>query len=169
MSCIYGPHQCGNEDQGWVAHFVKQAIEGKPITLYGDGYQVRDLLFVQDLVNAMIQAQSRIEEVSGHAFNIGGGARNTVSLIELIRIIEQLHGQPIEVSFGSWRTGDQRYYVSDTGKFQRATGWNPRTTVQEGLERLHRWLTESRRPGAVIASIGGPGARTSRKAAGAER
>ncbi|HZA99340.1 MAG TPA: hypothetical protein VE399_11210, partial [Gemmatimonadales bacterium] len=94
---------------------------------------------------------------------------NTVSLLELLDLIGELLGHKPAFELDAWRTGDQRYYVSDTGKFQRATGWKPRTSVQDGLERLHRWLTESRRPGSVIASIGGPGARTSRKAAGAER
>jgi len=92
-----------------------------------------------------------------------------VSLLELLDLIGELLGHKPACEFDEWRTGDQRYYVSDTGKFQQATGWKPGTTVQEGLERLHRWLVDSRPRGAVIASIGGPGPRTSRKAAGAER
>ena len=103
---------------------------------------------------------------SGQAFNIGGGAGNTVSLLELLDLIAELLGHKPAFELDAWRTGDQRYYVSDTGKFQRATGWKPHTTVQEGLERLHRWLADSRPQGAVIATIGGPGA-SSRKAAGA--
>ena len=169
MSCIYGAHQFGTEDQGWVAHFLIRALDGQPITLYGDGRQVRDILAVEDLVDAFLLAQSHMGSESGQAFNIGGGPGNTVSLLELLDLIGELLGHKPAFELDAWRTGDQRYYVSDTGKFQRATGWKPRTSVQDGLERLHRWLTESRRPGSVIASIGGPGARTSRKAAGAER
>jgi len=166
MSCIYGPHQFGTEDQGWVAHFLIRALEGKPITLYGDGRQVRDILFVEDLVDAFLLAQERMSTESGHAFNIGGGPRNTVSLLELLDLIEELLGHKPEVSFEGWRTGDQRYYVSDTGRFERATGWKQRVPVHEGLERLTRWLHESARQPLVLgpsASAGGTG----RRAAGA--
>jgi CDP-paratose 2-epimerase len=169
MSCIYGPHQFGTEDQGWVAHFLIRALEGQPITLYGDGRQVRDILAVDDLVDAFLLAQSHMGSESGQAFNIGGGPGNTVSLLELLDLIGELLGHKPVYELDAWRTGDQRYYVSDTGKFRRATGWKPRVTVQEGLEQLHRWLTETRPRSPVIASIGGAGARSSRKAAGAER
>src|SRR5215213_2789542 len=168
MSCIYGPHQFGTEDQGWVAHFLIRALQGLPITLYGDGRQVRDILCVEDLVDAFLLAQQHMEESRGQAFNIGGGPRNTVSLLELLDHIAEILGHKPEVRFDEWRTGDQRYYVSDTGKFQRATGWRPGVSVQEGLERLHRWLVEARPGAPVIASIGEAGARV-RKAAGAER
>jgi CDP-paratose 2-epimerase len=168
MSCIYGAHQFGTEDQGWVAHFLIRALEGRPITLYGDGQQVRDILSVDDLVDAFLLAQAHMGTESGQAFNIGGGPKNTVSLLELLDLMGELLGQKPEVEFDEWRTGDQRYYVSDTGKFQRATGWKPQVSVEEGLERLHRWLVEARPRGAVIASIGDAGARV-RKAAGAER
>jgi CDP-paratose 2-epimerase len=169
MSCIYGAHQFGTEDQGWVAHFLIRALEGHPITLYGDGRQVRDILAVDDLVDAFLLAQSHMGSQSGQAFNIGGGPGNTVSLLELLDLIGELLGHKPRIEFDAWRTGDQRYYVSDTGKFQRATGWRPRTAVLEGLDGLYRWLGESRTQGAVIASIGTTEARTSRKAAGAER
>ncbi|MGA9520426.1 MAG: NAD-dependent epimerase/dehydratase family protein [Myxococcaceae bacterium] len=142
MSCIYGPRQFGNEDQGWVAHFLIRALEGKPITLYGDGMQVRDILFVDDLVRAMRLAMSRIHEVSGRAFNIGGGPERTVSLLELVAMIERLTERRPELRFDAWRTGDQRYYVSDIRGFQAATGWAPRVTVEEGVSRLHRWLQD---------------------------
>lgn len=168
MSCIYGAHQFGTEDQGWVAHFLIRALKRQPITLYGDGRQVRDILAVDDLIDAFMLAQAHMATESGQAFNIGGGPGNTVSLLELLDLITELQGHRPAFEFDEWRTGDQRYYVSDTGKFHRATGWNPRITVQEGLERLHRWLIESRPRGAVIGSIGGAGARA-RKAAGAER
>ena len=140
MSCIYGPHQFGNEDQGWVAHFLLRAIEEQPIVLYGDGMQVRDVLFVEDLVDALLLAQHQIGVLSGQAFNIGGGPANTTSLVELIDLIGELHGDRPEVEFEPWRTGDQRYYVSDTRRFQKATGWKPRTSVAAGMERLYEWL-----------------------------
>jgi len=167
MSCIYGAHQFGTEDQGWVAHFLIRALEGRPITLYGDGRQVRDILSVEDLVDAFLLAQEHMASESGQAFNMGGGPRNTVSLLELLDLMGELLGHKPEVEFAEWRTGDQRYYVSDTGKFQRATGWKPQISVPAGLDRLHRWLVEARPRSAVIASIG-DGARI-RKAAGAER
>ena len=144
MSCIYGPHQFGTEDQGWVAHFLIRALEGKPITLYGDGMQVRDILFVEDLVNAFQTAQASIERLSGQAFNIGGGSDNTVSLLNLIDLIGETYGTQPEVRFDEWRPGDQRYYVSDTRKFADATGWAARTDAPRGIERLASWLRETR-------------------------
>lgn len=143
MSCIYGPHQHGNEDQGWVAHMARSALAGAPITIYGDGKQVRDVLFVDDLVAAFGHARQEIDRLSGRAFNIGGGPENTVSLLELIRQLEQLLKRHIELRFESWRVGDQRYYVSDTGRFQAAAGWRARTPVAEGVEALCEWLTSS--------------------------
>jgi CDP-paratose 2-epimerase len=140
MSCIYGPHQCGTEDQGWVAHFLIQALQGRPITLYGDGHQVRDILFVEDLVDAFLLAGKHMDALSGRAFNIGGGPANAVSLLEVVDLIAQVHGQKPQVQFGAWRSGDQRYYVSDTAKFEAATGWKPRIGVREGVERLYEWL-----------------------------
>jgi CDP-paratose 2-epimerase len=166
MSCIYGPHQFGTEDQGWVAHFLIRAMEGQPIILYGDGRQVRDILCVDDLVDAFLLAQQYMPTDSGQAFNIGGGSGNTVSLLELIDLIGELLGYEPEIEFAAWRQGDQRYYVSDTAKFQRTTGWRPRVSVQDGLERLTRWLTEYRVSPAVTPLGGNNGAR---KAAGARR
>ncbi len=144
MSCIYGPHQFGTEDQGWVAHFLIRALEGQPITLYGDGKQVRDILFVEDLVNAFMLAQGRMETLAGQAFNIGGGAGNTVSLLDLLGLISEAYGREPEVHFDDWRPGDQRYYVSDTRKFEAATGWAAKTDVVRGIERLAGWLCEAR-------------------------
>ena len=143
MSCIYGPHQFGTEDQGWVAHFLIRALKHQPITLYGDGMQVRDILFVDDLVNAFLLALANIEKLSGHAFNVGGGPDNTISLLELLQLIGGLHEKEPHVRFSSWRPGDQRYYVSDFRKFHAKTGWLPRIPVLEGVERLHGWLLES--------------------------
>lgn len=150
MSCIYGPRQWGNEEQGWVAHFVRSATDGTPITVYGDGKQVRDILYVGDLVEAFVLASERIDAVRGQAFNVGGGPENTVSLLELVAAIEALQGEPMEVRFGGWRPGDQRYYCSDYRRLQRATGWRPSTPVERGLAHLHDWLQAPRggwRPG----------------------
>jgi CDP-paratose 2-epimerase len=144
MSCIYGPHQFGTEDQGWVAHFLIRAVGGEPVTLYGDGLQVRDLLFVDDLIDAFRLAQERMGLVGGHAFNIGGGPANAVSLLELINLIGELRGEDCPVEYSDWRHADQRYYVSDTRRFQAATGWRPGVGVREGVGRLYRWLLESR-------------------------
>ncbi|GFO63766.1 NAD-dependent epimerase/dehydratase family protein [Geomonas paludis] len=143
MSCIYGPHQYGTEDQGWVAHFAIRTLKGEPITLYGDGYQVRDLLFVEDLVDAMCRAGAMMPQLAGQAFNIGGGPERAASLLELLELLRDLHGSLPQVSFDDWRTGDQRYYVSDTRKFAQATGWSPRHSVREGVESLYRWLCQS--------------------------
>lgn len=142
MSCIYGPRQFGNEEQGWVAHFLSQAMRGLPLTIYGDGKQVRDVLFVDDLVEAFLLASDKIESVAGEAFNVGGGPDHTLSLLELVDAIESMIGQRPTCSFDDWRPGDQRYYVSDYRKLQKATGWRPVVSVDEGLERLSRWLHE---------------------------
>jgi CDP-paratose 2-epimerase len=143
MSCIYGPHQCGTEDQGWVAHFLLQALSDQQITLYGDGMQVRDILYAEDLVEAMLLAHENSARLAGRAFNIGGGPRNTTSLVELIELIGELQGRAVSVRFDDWRVGDQRYYVSDTRAFQLATGWRPRFGVREGVSRLYQWLVDN--------------------------
>ncbi len=140
MSCIYGPHQCGTEDQGWVAHFLLQALSGQPITVYGDGCQVRDVLFVEDLIDAMLLAVADGEKLTGRAFNMGGGPANTVSLLELLDMIERLEGVRPVVAFEEWRVADQQYYVSDTSAFSQATGWAPKVSPLEGVNRLHQWL-----------------------------
>jgi len=155
MSCIYGPHQFGTEDQGWVAHFLIRALRGEPITLYGDGMQVRDALYIDDLVDAFLLAVEHAETLSGRAFNIGGGAKHTVSLLELIESIEELHGAAPRLEFRNWRLGDQRYYVSDTRRFEELTGWAPRVGIGEGLQRLYEWLMTARVvPGASPAVVG---------------
>jgi CDP-paratose 2-epimerase len=157
MSCIYGPHQCGTEDQGWVAHFLLRTLAGEPITLYGDGLQVRDILFVQDLVDALLLAQSHIGELAGEAFNIGGGPTNAISLLELIDLIGALHRQPPHVSFEDWRPGDQKYYVSNTHKFATATGWAPKIGIQEGVQQLYTWLRQTLVTPCVSQGVANPG------------
>lgn len=144
MSCIYGPHQFGTEDQGWVAHFIISALEDKPIVIYGNGKQVRDVLFIDDLVDAFLLAQANIDKIAGNAFNIGGGPKNTISLIEILDIIKANSAQDIVISYEEWRTGDQQYYVSNTSKFREATGWSPKVCVKEGVQRLTNWLKNNR-------------------------
>ena len=140
MSCIYGPRQFGTEDQGWVAHFLLRALRGERITLYGDGMQVRDVLFVDDLVEAFLLGEQNAQRLAGRAFNMGGGPRNAISLQDLLDRIGQLQGTRPSVDHDAWRTGDQRYYVSDTGAFQRETGWHPRVDAHDGIQRLYEWL-----------------------------
>jgi CDP-paratose 2-epimerase len=152
MSCIYGPRQFGTEDQGWVAHFILRALRGEPITLYGDGMQVRDILFVDDLVDAFLLAEQHGPRLSGRAFNMGGGPANAISLLDLLGRIEELHGTRPGTAFDGWRTGDQRYYVSDTGAFQRETGWQARVGAADGVARLYDWLI-ARRPRAAAPPV----------------
>jgi CDP-paratose 2-epimerase len=148
MSCIYGPHQFGTEDQGWVAHFLIQTLQDKPITLYGDGKQVRDILFVDDLLDAFQVAARNISRLSGQAFNMGGGPGNTVSLLELINLIEEISGKKPKVHFNEWRPSDQKYYVSDFSKFSNLTGWMPKIGTGEGVSVLYDWLCKN--SGVVI-------------------
>ena len=145
MSCIYGPSEMGSEDQGWVAHFLIQLLEGRPITIYGDGLQVRDILFVDDLVDAFLLAQANMDRASGHAFNMGGGPARTISLLELLMYMQRIHGSKPRTRFEEPRTGDQRYYVSDTAKFRNMTGWRPKTSALDGIRALYEWLAEERR------------------------
>jgi len=145
MSCIYGPHQYGNEDQGWIAHFVIRSLSGNPITIYGDGMQVRDILFIDDLVDAFLLAQQHMKKLAGNAFNIGGGPGNSISLLELLDLLAELHGGDVSVRFENWRAADQRYYVADTSKFSGLTGWAPRVPVHEGVRRLYEWITGEER------------------------
>jgi CDP-paratose 2-epimerase len=153
MSCIYGPRQLGTEDQGWVAHFLRAALCGEPITIYGDGRQVRDLLYVDDLIEALLLARARIGDVAGHAFNVGGGPGNAVSLLEVLRVIERLNGKAPDVALAPWRPADQLYYVSDTRAFRARTGWRARIDVETGLARLWQWLRAQRRPVPVAKPL----------------
>jgi CDP-paratose 2-epimerase len=155
MSCIYGPHQHGNEDQGWVAHFAIKALRGEPITLYGDGAQVRDILFVDDLVDAMLLAREHIATTAGLAFNMGGGAENAVSLLEVLDLLAELNGDPVDTRFDGERAGDQRYYVADSGRFRAATGWRPTIGAREGVERLVAWLAEERADERALRAVAG--------------
>ena len=145
QSCIYGTRQWGIEDQGWVAWFVIAAVTGKPITIYGDGKQVRDVLFVDDLLDAYDAAIARREVVAGEVFNIGGGPANTISIWrEFAPLLERLLGREIPVSYGDWRPGDQKVYISDIRKAARLLGWQPKVGVEEGVARLVEWVQEQR-------------------------
>ena len=155
MSCIYGPHQCGNEDQGWVAHFVRRALTGEPITLFGSGRQVRDVLYVDDLVRAMRLATrpTHHERSRGCAFNVGGGPRYTLSLLELCDQLRQLTGQPLDLNFSTERLGDQRYYVSDIRHIAAELDWRPAVDPATGLRQLLQWMRrELDLPPAAAAS-----------------
>jgi CDP-paratose 2-epimerase len=154
MSCIYGPHQFGTEDQGWVAHFLIRSLMGLPVTLYGDGMQVRDVLFVEDLVDALLLALDDIDLTAGQAFNIGGGPANTTSLLELVDLLSAIQRQRTPTMFEEWRLADQRFYVSDTRKFSQLTDWRPEVGVKEGVERLMQWLRESSPAIAAEARVG---------------
>ena len=144
MSCIYGRRQMGTEDQGWVAHFLIRALEGKPITLYGDGHQVRDILDVSDAVDAYIRAWRRIDVVKGRAFNLGGGAANAVSLRVLLDHIGRLVGQAPQIGFSDWRAGDQRYFVADTRAAEAALGLGAKRPWRVGVAALAEWLAAER-------------------------
>jgi len=144
MSCIYGQRQMGTEDQGWVAHFLIRALEGRPITIYGDGRQVRDILDVGDAVDAYVSALDRIEQVQGRAFNLGGGSANAISLVQLIQEIRSVTGRAVKLAFDDWRAGDQRWYVSDTHSAQMMLNLQPPRSWHEGVASLAQWLSDER-------------------------
>jgi CDP-paratose 2-epimerase len=140
MSCIYGPHQRGTEDQGWVAHFLLRARAGEPITIYGDGLQVRDLLHVDDLLDAFELATTRAEQHPGSVYNMGGGAENAYSLLEVLDLLSERHGLSPRVQLSEGRVGDQRYFVADTARFREDTGWAPRIPAAHGIGLLLEWF-----------------------------
>ncbi|MBI4576408.1 MAG: GDP-mannose 4,6-dehydratase [Planctomycetes bacterium] len=142
QSCIYGPRQFGVEDQGWVAWFAIASALGRPITVYGDGRQVRDVLWVDDLVAAFRAAAAAAREgrTRGRAYNIGGGPDHTLSVGETLELLGELRGRRIQVSRGDWRPGDQRVYVSDITRAREELGWRPRVAPREGLRRLVEWV-----------------------------
>ena len=158
MSCIYGPRQMGTEDQGWVAHFGRAMLRGEPLTIYGDGCQVRDVLWIDDLVRLMRLAMEKIDTVSGEVFNVGGGERNAVSVRGVIERLREITGADVPVTRADWRPGDQKIYVSDTSKAERVLGWKPETSWQAGLEKLAGWLEEANldTPSPARAVAAGP-------------
>lgn len=142
QSCIYGPWQYGNEDQGWIAHFALRALRGESVSVYGDGKQVRDVLFVEDLVDLYNRTLERIEVAAGKAYNIGGGAAHSVSLLQCIAALERAVDHEIPVTFGDWRPGDQRVYISDVRRAQELD-WRPTTPFADGLDGLLAWMRPS--------------------------
>lgn len=146
MSCIYGPRQLGTEDQGWLAHFLYSVRAGRPISLYGDGRQVRDVLYVDDAIDAYLAAWARIGAVSGQAFNLGGGPANAVTLLQVLHRIGELTGRAPDLRFADWRPGDQRYFVADTTRIRAALGLGMPVSWRDGLARLSDWVVAEHRP-----------------------
>ena len=144
QSCIYGQHQFGIEDQGWVAWFTIAALLDKKLTIYGDGKQIRDVLHINDLVKAYSLAVENINKTCGKIFNIGGGSEFTMSLLELIAYLEKLLDKKIEYSFDDWRPGDQPVYVSDIRKAKDEFNWRPEISVEEGVAKLAEWVRENK-------------------------
>jgi len=141
QSCIYGYRQFGVEDQGWVAWFIIATVLGKDLTIYGDGKQVRDVLFIDDLVEAYDMCIKNIDKVAGQVYNIGGGPGNQMSLLELLAFLEKFTGKKIETAFDDWRPGDQPVFVCDIAKAKADFGWEPRTNVEEGVRKLYDWVS----------------------------
>jgi len=145
QSCIYGIRQFGVEDQGWVAWFVIAALTGRPITIYGDGKQVRDLLFIDDLLDAYDAAIQNPAKSAGQVFNLGGGLPNAVSVYqEFFPLMEKIVGKKVEVTWGEWRPGDQKVFISDIRKAEAVLGWKPQVNVAEGIRRLIDWVKSNR-------------------------
>ena len=144
QSCIYGQRQFGIEDQGWVAWFVIASALGKKLTIYGDGKQVRDVLHVDDLIKAYKAAAEQIKSTKGKIFNIGGGPKNTMSLLELLGYLEEFYGKKIDVQYSDWRPGDQPVYISDISKAKKVFGWQPKISVKQGVELLYSWVEKNK-------------------------
>jgi CDP-paratose 2-epimerase len=144
QSCIYGYRQFGVEDQGWVAHFTISALFDRPLTIYGDGKQVRDVLFIDDLVHAYDSAIKKIDVTAGKAYNIGGGPNKKMSLLNLIAYLEKFFGKKLTYSFSNWRPGDQRVFVCDIRKAKNDFGWEPKIDVEEGVRLLAAWVKENK-------------------------
>ena len=145
QSCIYGPRQFGVEDQGWVAWMIIAAVTGRPLTIYGDGKQIRDVLHVDDLLNAYDSAIAKIAAVRGQVFNVGGGPENTMSIwTEFGPLLEKLLGKPVPVGRGDWRPGDQKVFVADIRKAEQELGWKPKIGVEAGVGRLFEWVSRNK-------------------------
>lgn len=153
MSSMYGLRQHPTEDQGWVAWFIRCAVEGKPLALFGDGKQVRDILFVEDLVEAFNKAIERIDTTKGKAYNVGGGRANSISILELLELLERKLGiKPSEITFHSYRPADQTIYISNTSKAKSEFGWEPKIGKDEGIQRLYEWMREDKYRGEDAAN-----------------
>lgn len=144
QSCVYGHRQFGIEDQGWVAWFTIAAVLDRPITVYGNGKQVRDVLFIDDLVDAYLLALEHRDRVSGKAYNVGGGCRNQLSLLQLLAMLGARLGRQIPVTHADWRPGDQRVFVADISRIEKDVGWAPKRDVQQGIGLLIDWVEENK-------------------------
>lgn len=142
MSCIYGTRQFGVEDQGWVAHFTISALKNQPVTIYGDGKQVRDVLYITDLVAAFDKFIERGDK--SQVFNIGGGPDNTLSLLELLEILKRHTGKEVEHSFSEWRPSDQKVYISDISKAKKELSWEPTVGPKIGVEKIVNWVGDNK-------------------------
>lgn len=145
QSCIYGPRQFGVEDQGWIAWFIIAVLLGKPITIYGDGRQVRDVLYIDDLIKAYLSAIKNIKKTRGQVYNIGGGTKFSIAIWEeFAPILENLLGREIKVSYSNWRPGDQSIYISDIRKAKRDFNWQPEVAPKEGIRKLFKWVKDNK-------------------------
>jgi CDP-paratose 2-epimerase len=142
MSCIYGERQFGVEDQGWVAWFVIASMTGRPITIYGDGKQVRDVLYVKDLIGAFDRFLG--SNIKHGVYNMGGGPGNTLSLLELVDLIEKHIGRRPDLKYEDWRPADQKVYVSDIRKVSESLGWKPTISPPDGVGRIIKWVGDNR-------------------------
>jgi CDP-paratose 2-epimerase len=145
QSCIYGPRQFGVEDQGWVAWFVIAVVTGRPLNIYGNGKQVRDLLYIDDLLDAYDAVLAGVDRAAGQIYNLGGGVQNAISIWrEFGPLLENLIGRELPATYGDWRPGDQRVFIADIGKAERQLGWRPKVSVEEGVARLINWVQENK-------------------------
>jgi len=144
QSCIYGPNQFGIEDQGWVAYFCIQTMFDKEITIYGDGKQVRDVLYIDDLIDAYWLSYKNRKKVKGEIFNIGGGPQNQVSISEFIEYLKKKLNKPVRYKFSGWRPGDQKYFVSDNSKLYKYLNWTPKISMQNGVDKLIDWIEKNK-------------------------
>jgi CDP-paratose 2-epimerase len=144
QSCIYGTRQIGVEDQGWVAWFLIRAILGQPVTIYGNGKQVRDILYIDDLIDAYDRAVEHVDRTSGKIYNMGGGAANAISLLEFMALIKEVTGRELVHTFSEQRPGDQKIFVADTALAQKELAWRAQTGYREGVAKLHDWLSQNR-------------------------
>ena len=150
QSCIYGPRQFGIEDQGWVAWFTIAAVLGRPITIFGDGRQVRDVLYADDLADCYLRAVEQIDHTQGQIYNVGGGPDNQLSLLELLELLSARVGRKITTAFADWRPGDQKVFISDIAKAKRDFGWFPKVSATSGVDRLADWVLQEK---PLLASV----------------
>jgi len=142
-SCMYGPRQWGKEEQGWVAWFCIAAATRKNITIFGDGKQVRDLLYIDDVIRAFDSARAKIRNVAGEAFNLGGGRNNAVSLLQTLDFLKELSGRDIKLTYADWRPGDNKCYYTNINKVKKLLDWAPQISWKEGIKRTYEWVCEN--------------------------